>query len=460
MVSLPDLRRQRRSPTASRAREYRQAARATPASRCSTWPSASSYPPGSTYKLVTGLGALQDRKITPRTRLDDQGLHHRRGHQDEDWNKLRLGSHQHLRRLRPLQRHLLLPGGPASWASTGSATGRTSWASARKTGIDLPGETTGTVPTNDWKQRVFSQHIYPGETAQAGIGQGYDMVTPIQLINAYAALANGGTLYRPQLVRKLLRQLRARSSRPSSPRSSASCPSTPACCATMRVAARNVLVVRHTYNLVDLPIVIAGKSGTAEFGVRDSQGRLPFHSWFVGFTPKDARKTASDPNGFEAVARTDSQLAFLAFAYDSRTRGNAATEIAKYFLQLHYGVKKDYRKPRPAGPRQLLRAVADGYASPPARQARGVHAAGHRQRLVGVRPAAGGLRPRAGRHRAADGVHQQRRRAPRGRLAVHPRPDVAGHRAHGLHASRPRSTTAGCAPSRGCCTSSTSACWC
>ncbi len=40
----------------------------------------------------------------------------------------------------------------------------------------------GTVPTNDWKQRVFSQHIYPGETAQAGIGQGYDMVTPIQLI--------------------------------------------------------------------------------------------------------------------------------------------------------------------------------------------------------------------------------------------------------------------------------------
>ncbi len=111
----------------------------------------------------------------------------------------------------------------------------------------------------------------------------------------------------------------------------------------MRVAARNVLVVRHTYNFVDLPVVVAGKSGTAEYSVRDSLGRLPFHSWFVGFTPKDARKKASDPNGFEAVRRTDSQLAFLAFAFDSRTRGNAATEIAKYFLQLHYGVKKDYR---------------------------------------------------------------------------------------------------------------------
>ena len=47
----------------------------------------------------------------------------------------------------------------------------------------------------------MAQPIYPGEMYQAGIGQGYDAVTPIQLINAYAALANGGKLYRPQLVR-------------------------------------------------------------------------------------------------------------------------------------------------------------------------------------------------------------------------------------------------------------------
>jgi len=106
-----------------------------------------------------------------------------------------------------------------------------------------------------------------------------------------------------------------------------------------------VLVSRHTLNFVDVPVVVAGKSGTAEFGLRDSQGRLPYHSWFVGFTPKDARKKAGDPTGFKSVQSTDSQLAFLAFAYDSRTRGNAGTEIAKYFVQLHYHVKKDYRNP-------------------------------------------------------------------------------------------------------------------
>ena len=97
-------------------------------------------------------------------------------------------------------------------------------------------------------------------------------------------------------------------------------------------------------NNENLPIVIAGKSGTAEFGLRDAQGRLPFHSWFVGFTPKDAQKHASDPSGYAAVRRPDSELVFLAFAYDSRTRGNAATEIVKYFLQLHYHLKVDLRE--------------------------------------------------------------------------------------------------------------------
>jgi cell division protein FtsI/penicillin-binding protein 2 len=102
--------------------------------------------------------------------------------------------------------------------------------------------------------------------------------------------------------------------------------------------------VRHTYNLVDLPIVVAGKSGTAEFGIRDKQGRLPFSNWFVAFVPKEPRKTASDPEGLEAVRREDADLVVLAYAHDTRTAGNAATEIVKYFLQLHYGLSVDLRQ--------------------------------------------------------------------------------------------------------------------
>ena len=114
----------------------------------------------------------------------------------------------------------------------------------------------------------------------------------------------------------------------------------------MRRAGRNMVVIGHTYNLVDLPIVIAGKTGTAQFGTPDHRGVLPFHSWFAGFVPKDPWTKASDPNGWKAVQRTDSELAVLVFAYNSGTLGNAATEIAKYFFQLHFDLKKDYRKPQ------------------------------------------------------------------------------------------------------------------
>ncbi|MER3462983.1 MAG: hypothetical protein C4342_08475 [Armatimonadota bacterium] len=100
---------------------------------------------------------------------------------------------------------------------------------------------------------------------------------------------------------------------------------------------------RHTYNLVDLPIVVAGKTGTAEYGLRDAHGHLPFHSWFVAFVPKDPWKKAGDPDGMKAVSRTDSDLAVVAFAYDAQNLGNVATEIVKYYLQLHYGISKDYR---------------------------------------------------------------------------------------------------------------------
>jgi membrane peptidoglycan carboxypeptidase len=177
---------------------------------------------------------------------------------------------------------------------------------------------------------------------QAGIGQGYDVVTPIQLINAYAALANGGKLYAPQLVREIVGP-GGSVVRPFEPKLIRELEASKSVLKDMREAARSVVTMRHTYNLVDLPIVVAGKSGTAEFGNRDRQGRLPFHSWFVGFTPKDPTKKSNDPSGLKAVAKGDSELVVLAFAYDSRTKGNAATEIVKYFMQLHYGIKKDYR---------------------------------------------------------------------------------------------------------------------
>jgi penicillin-binding protein 2 len=299
------------------------------------------YPPGSTYKLVTGSGALADDKISATTRVTTRAYLQLGQSRFWEWNHRGWGAiNIHLGFAHSSDTFFFQLAGMlgidrlAHWAHE--------YGFGAKTGIDLPGEVPGIVPSNTWKQNAIGEPIYPGETYQAGIGQGYDVVTPIQLINAYAALANGGKLYQPQIVRqivapdgtvvrpftpKLIRQIDV-------PRSDLR---------TMRLAARNVELVRHTYNLVDLPIVSAGKSGTAEFGVRDSKGRLPFHSWFVAFVPKNPYKTAGDPDGMKAIAREDAQLVVLAFAYDSRTKGNAATEIVKYYLQLHFHIKKDYR---------------------------------------------------------------------------------------------------------------------
>jgi cell division protein FtsI/penicillin-binding protein 2 len=167
-------------------------------------------------------------------------------------------------------------------------------------------------------------------------------VTPIQLVNAYAAMANGGKVYQPQIVREVVAP-DGTVIRPFEPKLVREMPLKANVLKEMREAARNVVNIRHTYNLVELPIVVAGKSGTAEFGLRDSKGRLPYSSWFVAFVPENPKKSKSDPTGMKAVARTDSNLVVLAFAYDSRTVGNAATEIVKYFLQQQFGIKKDYR---------------------------------------------------------------------------------------------------------------------
>ncbi len=140
-----------------------------------------------------------------------------------------------------------------------------------KTGIDLPGEVRGIVPDEQWKQDTFGQAIFPGEVLQAGIGQGYDTTTPLQILNAYAAVANGGKLYQPQVVREVV-DADGNVVRPFAPKLIRKLKTTAANLQIMRLAARQVVTSRHTYNLADLPIVVAGKTGTAEFGVRDSKG--------------------------------------------------------------------------------------------------------------------------------------------------------------------------------------------
>ncbi|MEP6638780.1 MAG: penicillin-binding protein 2, partial [Chloroflexota bacterium] len=226
------------------------------------------YPPGSTYKLVAGTGALADNKITPSTMIQTRGYLTLGSTRFYDWNHRGFGAC-----------NIYCGFGHSSDTFFFQMAGKLGidrlgyWAKqygfGSPTGVDLPGEVSGIVPTNQWKQDVFGSPVFGGETYQAGIGQGYDVVTPIQLINAYAALANGGTLHQPQLVREIVGP-DGKVVRPFQPKVIRKLKAPASVLKVMRNAARNTVVVRHTYNLVDLPIKVAGKSGTAEFGTRDS----------------------------------------------------------------------------------------------------------------------------------------------------------------------------------------------
>jgi penicillin-binding protein 2 len=295
------------------------------------------YPPGSTYKLVTGSGALEDGIITDSTLVETAGYLEIGTYKYYDWNRRGFGpldiyggfSHSSDTFFYQLAGQLGIDR-LAHWAND--------FGFGARTGIDLPAEARGIVPTNDWKKNLFNQPIYPGEVYQAGIGQGYDAVTPLQILNAYAALANGGSLLKPQIVRRVLAP-DGTVVREIQPELIHQLDVDPETLRIMRLAAREVVTSRHTANLVDLPLVVAGKTGTAEFGVRDSQNRLPYHTWFTAFVPKFTDTQPGDP------AQTDSELAIVAFAYGSNTKGNAAVEIVKYFLQQHYDLGVDLTRP-------------------------------------------------------------------------------------------------------------------
>jgi penicillin-binding protein 2 len=289
------------------------------------------YPEGSTYKLVTGTGALADKKITPSTLIETHAFIQIGRDKFWDWNKRGFGA-------------LNILGGFADSSDTffyqvaqklgiqRLAYWAHQYGFGTPTGIDLPNEASGIVPDEAWKQATFGQAILPGELVQAGIGQGFDTSTPLQILNAYAALANGGTLYQPQVVRQITGP-DGTVVRPFKPIVIRRIAAPASVFTTMRIAARQVVTSRHTYNLTDEPFVIAGKTGTAEFGLRDAHGRLPFHNWFVGFLPLHGD-----------VSKPDSQLAVVGFNEDANTVGNSATEMVKYFLQLHLHLKHDLRR--------------------------------------------------------------------------------------------------------------------
>jgi penicillin-binding protein 2 len=161
-----------------------------------------------------------------------------------------------------------------------------------RTGIALPGETVGLVPSNAWKMaQPWNTTGVPwvtGDTYNMGIGQSFLLVTPLQLASVTAAVANGGRLYEPQIVRQVV-DADGSVVQPFVPKVIRTVPVDKAQLEIVREGMR-AAVTRGTARAINLPekyVQVAGKTGTAEYGVADAKGTKPAHAWFAAFAPMD-----------------------------------------------------------------------------------------------------------------------------------------------------------------------------
>ena len=159
----------------------------------------------------------------------------------------------------------------------------------RKTGIDLPGEDEGLVPSQDWKTRVFDERWFPGETISVSIGQGPVSVTPLLLTWAAGGLVSGGKLVQPHLVDpEYVRRLGIEI--PDLHREEY--PLGESTVDTIQEALWSVVNESGTGTRARVRgFEVAGKTGTAQVVRKDVYGEredLEDHAWFVGFAPHDA----------------------------------------------------------------------------------------------------------------------------------------------------------------------------
>src|SRR5690606_1520471 len=157
------------------------------------------YAPGSTFKTMVAMAALESGAIKPNHAVTCYGVTQLGDSRFHCWKR---GGHGTLALHEAIKQSC-----DVYFYDVAQRTGVDKIAAmakrfglGEKLGIDLPGERPGVVPTNEWKRKTMNQPWYPGETLVFGIGQGYVLTTPLQLAVMTARIANGGRAVLPHLA--------------------------------------------------------------------------------------------------------------------------------------------------------------------------------------------------------------------------------------------------------------------
>ena len=247
-------------------------------------PSGGTYPPGSTFKPFVAVGALEQGRVSESTTFADSGVIEVGGQRFLGWKP---GGHGVVNVISAIAHSVngffySIAGGYEDIDGIG-ISGLDEIASkfgfGQKTDVDIPVEADGLLPTPDWKEQNYGEPWYLGDTYNAGIGQGFVLVTPLQLANATAAIANGGTLWWPHLGTKVIYPDGSHLAIESRVLNDQIASGT-----SIEIVQRGM---RATVDggtgrlLADLPVKAAGKTGTAQFGTGEP------NAWFTAFAPYD-----------------------------------------------------------------------------------------------------------------------------------------------------------------------------
>lgn len=196
------------------------------------------------------------------------------------------------------------------------------------TGIEGVPESAGLIPDPEWKMANVGEGWATGDAVNMAIGQGYVQVTPLQIARMAAAVANGGTLYRPRVIDRI----GAGGGAPEEPwptEVNGSLPLSPDQIAVMQESLWNVANGAWgtaTDKFVDLPVQVAGKTGTAEAPPNNP------HAWFAGYAPA-APYTTSD-----GTLISEPEIA-IAIIMENAGEGSAvAAPIFRRIVELYYGI--------------------------------------------------------------------------------------------------------------------------
>ena len=300
------------------------------------------HPPGSTFKIIPAAAALQEGVITRRTLVKCQGTMWLPDQRFPDDPELGQTFYCWIHKLNRGHGDVNIISGIAHscdiyfyWLGGGFLDNFDGLGLERlteysrlfglgePTGIETPGENPGLVPTAKWKRINYSERWVTGDTYNMVIGQGYVLATPLQMLNATAAVANGGILYRPQILYQVLDD-DGNMIQDFAPKVIRDLPIDPLHLATVIEGLEAAVVWGSAQGAYLDTVRVAGKTGTAEFFdpdiPPDDEGNLPTHAWFTAFAPVEAP-----------------EIALVVFVYNGGEGSDTAVPIAAEILRYYFG---------------------------------------------------------------------------------------------------------------------------